>query len=186
MLLLRADLTTVSPERRLAELRKLAGEGSAPQGFALLAEWGLVEPRPDGIELGARVLALLAPPTLWRTQVARGDAVLAATLGPAGRETELAEARPERPSEAVDLARGHDAIELVLARALGAEWLDRYLAEWSEVRLEIDGSDLIAAGVESGPAVGRGLAAALAAKLDNGPAGREAELAAALAAARQQ
>jgi tRNA nucleotidyltransferase (CCA-adding enzyme) len=185
VLLRRTDLATVSPERRLAELRKLAGEASAPEGFALLAEWSLVQPRPGGIELAARVADLLASPTLWDEQVARADAVLAAALGPAGREPELAAARPERPSKAVDLARGHGAIELVLARALGAGWLDDYLADWSRVRLEIDGSDLIAAGVESGPAVGRGLAAALAAKLDNGPAGREAELAAALAAARQ-
>jgi tRNA nucleotidyltransferase (CCA-adding enzyme) len=222
VLLRRTDLSTVSPERRAAELRKLAAEPSAPQGFALLAGWGLVEPRPGGIELAARVLELLAPSApggdagasrggegtppvpggdtggsvgrgggaaspvreLWREQVAAGDVVLAAALGPGGREAELAAARPEWPSEAVDLARGHDAIELVLARALGAEWLDRYLAEWRPVRLEIDGSDLIAAGVEVGPGIGRGLAAALAAKLDNGPAGREAELAAALRAAR--
>ena len=54
----------------------------------------------------------------------------------------------------------------MLARALGAEWLDRYLAEWRSVDLEIDGADLIAAGVPEGPALGRGLREALRRKLD--------------------
>jgi hypothetical protein len=48
------------------------------------------------------------------------------------------------------------------------------------VGLEIDGSDLLAAGLEQGPAVGAGLAAARAAKLDGRATGREAELAEAL------
>ena len=76
----------------------------------------------------------------------------------AGGERELAAAAPERPSEAVALARGHDPVELVLARALGAEWLDDYVADWRAVELEIDGADLIAAGIPQGPALGRGLA----------------------------
>jgi tRNA nucleotidyltransferase (CCA-adding enzyme) len=71
-------------------------------------------------------------------------------------------------------------VELVLGRALGAEWLDRYLLEWRNVGLEIDGRDLIAAGVPEGPAVGRGLAEALRRKLDGQIAGREEELKAAL------
>jgi tRNA nucleotidyltransferase (CCA-adding enzyme) len=84
----------------------------------------------------------------------------------------------------VELARGHSGVVLALARALGAEWLDRYVAEWRDVRLEIDGDDLLAEGVEEGPAVGRGLASALRAKLDGEVAGRDEELRAALAAAR--
>jgi hypothetical protein len=44
------------------------------------------------------------------------------------------------------------------------------------VTLEIDGSDLLAAGVRQGPAVGRGLEAALAAKLDGRTHDRDAEL----------
>ena len=62
-------------------------------------------------------------------------------------EVALAGATPERPSRAVALAAPHDGIELVLARALGAEWLDRYIEEWREVALEIDGADLIEAGL---------------------------------------
>ena len=81
------------------------------------------------------------------------------------------------------MARAHRPAELVLARAIGAEWLDAYVAEWRRVELEIDGSDLLAAGVPQGPALGRGLAAALRAKLDGEVEGRERELAVALAAA---
>ena len=49
---------------------------------------------------------------------------------------------------------------------MGAGWLDDYVESWRDVRLEISGDDLLAAGVPEGPAVGRGLAAALRAKLD--------------------
>jgi hypothetical protein len=49
--------------------------------------------------------------------------------------------------------------------------------------LEIDGADLLERGVAEGPSVGRGLRAALAAKLDGEARGREAELAVALRAA---
>ena len=51
-------------------------------------------------------------------------------------------------------------------------------------QLEIDGGDLVAAGVPEGPAVGAGLRAALAAKLDGALSGREDELDRALRAAR--
>jgi tRNA nucleotidyltransferase (CCA-adding enzyme) len=83
----------------------------------------------------------------------------------------------------VAAARGRSPLELVLARGLGAAWLDDYVSDWRHVRLEISGEDLLAAGVEEGPAVGRGLEAALRAKLDGELDGREQELRAALAAA---
>ncbi len=112
--------------------------------------------------------------------------MLAAALGRGVSEArELASAEPARPSEAVERARGHTGVELALARALGAEWLDRYVLEWRGVRLEIGGSDLIAEGVAEGPAVGRGLREALRAKLDGEVDGRGEELRAALAAARE-
>jgi tRNA nucleotidyltransferase (CCA-adding enzyme) len=76
-------------------------------------------------------------------------------------------------------------VELALARALGAEWLDAYVARHRHVRLEVDGDDLIAAGIPEGPAIGRGLGAALRAKLDGEVEGASQELAAALAAARE-
>ncbi|HVX33244.1 MAG TPA: hypothetical protein VHA80_08905, partial [Solirubrobacterales bacterium] len=163
--LLRAsDLATITPDRRGAELRKLAEEPRAVRALELLAGWGLVRPREgeEPFALAREVDRLMATPP-WSQEADRAEALLAAALGPATGGS-LATARPERPSEAVRLARGHDPIELLLARAAGAEWLDEWL-RWREVRLEIDGTDLVAAGL-SGPAVGEALERALAAKLD--------------------
>lgn len=182
-LLREADLGAVSVDRREAELLRLAGEAEAPRAFALLAEWGLVDLRKGGMQLAADVAGLLrASP--WSEFAPRGRALLVAAVGPSGGEEALAKARPELPSEAVALAAGRDPVELVLARALGAEWLDRYLAEWREVCLEIDGEALIAAGIPQGPAIGRGLEEALRRKLDGEIAGRDQELEAALEVAR--
>jgi tRNA nucleotidyltransferase (CCA-adding enzyme) len=182
-LLREANLATVSADRQRAELLRLAGEPTAIRAFELLAEWGVVRPMPGGIRLAAAVADLLAT-DLWREEAPLAPALLAAALEPAGAEAVLAAAAPARPSEGVELAHRHRPIELVLARALGGAWLDDYVAHWRLVRLEIDGDDLIAAGVPEGPAVGRGLAAALRAKLDGEVEGREEELATALAAAR--
>ena len=181
-LLRAADLGTVSADRKEAELLRLAGEPSGRRGLELLAGWGLVEPRDSGIELVRQVDELLdASP--WRELVPRKRALLVAALGPIGGEENLAAAEPKRPSHAVELARHRDPVELALARALGAEWLDEYIEKWRTVELEIDGGDLLAAGVPEGPALGRGLAAALRAKLDGEIDGREQELATALEAA---
>jgi len=205
-LLLRAtDLGTVSADRRRAELLRLAAEVTAPGGFELLAGWGLVEPREGGVELAQRVGELLEG-SLWRGFAARDLTVLAAAVvdptaeagstsraseptgrvdaDPIARAEALVAADPIRPSDAVEVAGAADPIELVLARALGAEWLDRYIAEWRHVALEIDGGDLLAAGIPPGPALGRGLSAALAAKLNGEISGRGEELAVALAATR--
>jgi tRNA nucleotidyltransferase (CCA-adding enzyme) len=180
-LLREADLDAVSADRREAELLRLAAEPAAAHGLELLAEWGLVELRENGGGLAARVSDLLVSPP-WSEVAPCERAVLAAALGPVGGESELAATNPQKPSEAVELARGHDPVELALARALGAEWLDRYLTEWRLVTLEIDGSDLIAAGVPEGATLGRGLREALRRKLDGEIEGRDEELAAALAA----
>ncbi len=183
-LLSEADLGTVSTDRRETELLRLAGETEATRGFSLLAEWGLLELAERGVELGARVSGLLTE-SPW-TEVARRDrAILAATLGRWGGADALAAADPKRPSDAVRLARAASPIELVIARALGAEWLDRYLSEWRAVALEINGEDLIQAGVPQGPQIGRGLGEALRRKLDGELSGRDDELAVALQAARK-
>ncbi len=182
-LLRAADLSTVSSERREAELTRLAAERTAPVGFSLLAEWGLLELREGGAELAAIAADLLAAEP-WKGLAPLDRTRLRAALGPAGNEARLTQAHPRLPSEGVEAARGCDPVELVLARAMGAEWLDHYVAEWRHVGLEIDGDDLLAAGFPEGPALGRGLAAALRMKLDGELDGREAELAAALAAAR--
>ena len=185
VLIRRAHLGSVSADRRTAELARLAAEPNAPRGFELLAGWGLLALRDGGAEL-ARTVGELLEREPWAGEVEPVPAVLAAALGPAGGEAELATARPRRPSEAVELGRGRDPVELALARALGAQWLDRYMEEWRDVSLEIDGADLIAAGVPEGPALGRGLATALRAKQDGEVSGRDQELAAALAAARDR
>jgi tRNA nucleotidyltransferase (CCA-adding enzyme) len=177
------DLQTVSADRREAELLRLAAEENAARGFALLAEWGLLDLRHRGIELVTRTAELLDGDP-WRGAAPRDRALLAAAIGPPRGEVALAVAEPKLPSQAVALAARHDDIELVLARALGAEWLDRYIGQWRDVALEIDGSDLIEAGLDQGPALGRGLEEALRRKLDGEISGRDEELAAALSAAR--
>lgn len=182
-LLRRADLGAVSADRREGELLRLAGERTAARGFCLLADWGLLELRDGDGGLLAGVADLVeAEP--WAAEAPRDRSILAAALGPRRGEEALAGERPESPSEAVELASGHDCVELVLARALGAEWLDRYVTEWRDVSLEIDGADLLAAGLEQGPALGRGLQGALRRKLDGGIDGRDEELAVALEIAR--
>ncbi|HYC82275.1 MAG TPA: hypothetical protein VEB65_10850 [Solirubrobacterales bacterium] len=183
--LLRAtDLATLSDDRRGAELARLAAEPSGPAGLRLLAQWGLVELRPGGAELAAAVAELLGEEP-WREEAPHAEAVLVAALGPGGREEELAAARPSRPSEGYELASGRDPVELVVARARGAEWLDDYLREWRSLALEIDGEALLAAGVPEGPALGRALRAARRAALDGEATSREQQLAVALAAARE-
>ena len=178
-LLLAADLGSITPERRAEELRRLAGEADATRGIELLAGWGLVEPAPGGESLAlARDVARLLDRPPWAGEADRAEAILAAALDPGPRDRVLADARPSRPSEGVALARGHDAIEIVLARAAGAEWLDQWLS-WREVTLDITGTDLTAAGL-SGPAVGEALEAALTAKLDGAAPTRAAQLQVAL------
>jgi tRNA nucleotidyltransferase (CCA-adding enzyme) len=177
-----ADLGTVSADRLRAELLRLAREPSAIAGLELLTDWGAIRPAAGGLELARRVQDLLSTAP-WAGFAPRDEALLAAALEPTPEPAALGPSQPATPSEGVARASGRRPVELAVARASGARWLDAYLAEWSRVRLEIDGEDLIAAGVPEGPAVGRGLSAALRRKLDGEIDGREAELEAALVAA---
>jgi tRNA nucleotidyltransferase (CCA-adding enzyme) len=189
-----SDLSAVSEDRVEAELVRLAAEPRARAGFELLEEWGLLTLPEGGGSLIDAVAELLDGPP-WNEVADRALAVHAAATGrapgAAGRlrdllasARELAAASPRRASQAVELARGRGGIELALARALGAEWLDRYVSEWRDVELEITGDDLLSAGVPQGPAVGRGLEEALRRKLDGEISRREEELRVALEAAR--
>jgi tRNA nucleotidyltransferase (CCA-adding enzyme) len=61
-----------------------------------------------------------------------------------------------------------------------------YLRSLAETRLEVRGRDLMARGVEAGPALGRIMRRTLAARLDGKIRGREEELAFALEAAGKE
>ena len=99
---------------------------------------------------------------------------LARALEGAGQPSEIAGAIADAGPELV-----------ALAGALGPERpATEWLRELRHVGLEIDGNDLIEAGVPEGPAIGTGLHAALSAKLDGRASGREAELREALQAAQ--
>jgi tRNA nucleotidyltransferase (CCA-adding enzyme) len=184
-----ADLRTVSDDRIDAELRRLATERDPARGLVLLQEWGVLGMPADAVPLAGEATRLAGRPP-WEDIADRPEVLLAALgRGSAGEQvraaaTGLAEATPERPSRAVQAASGRPPVELVLGRAMGAEWLDRYVSEWRDVALEIDGRELIAEGVPEGPDVGKGLEAALSAKLDGEISGRDEEMRIALAAAR--
>jgi tRNA nucleotidyltransferase (CCA-adding enzyme) len=206
-------LDTVSGSRVGTELRLLAREGDPIAALRSLHEIRLdVEIDPAfGIEdpaLAERALGLLAAaPEARRDQLALAVAMMRirpqtlsglleglafdaadrdAILAAATRAQPLARALSDakRPSE-IAAAVGGAAPELVaLAGALGPAdqaraWLERH----RHVGLEIDGRDLLAAGVREGPAIGAGLRAALLAKLDGRAAGREQELAEAMRSA---
>jgi tRNA nucleotidyltransferase (CCA-adding enzyme) len=207
-------LQTVSGPRIGTELALLAAEADPVVALRTLRTLGLDEAitpgwrvRDDG--LGARALCLLnrgagGDRATLALAVALFDvpghelAGLLASLGfPAGRRDLIlacaARARPlarslasaALPSE-IGAAVADAAPEVVaVAGALGprdaaAQWI----GSLRHVALEIGGADLVAAGIAPGPAVGRGLRAALAARLDGRACGREAELAQALRQAR--
>lgn len=182
-----ADLRTVGPDRERAELIRLAAEPSAPRGFAMLTDWGVLDLSEAALELIGMV-DRTATATEWSGEPglrARAIEAVVATDGVPDSSRELLRSEPQKPSEAARAVTGHDAVELLIAAAAGADWVGRWAREWRGAGLEIDGSDLIAAGIPEGPGVGAGLRAALAARLDGElAAGREAELAAALEAAR--
>jgi tRNA nucleotidyltransferase (CCA-adding enzyme) len=158
----------------------------ARSALALLPD----EARRDRLVLAAASLSI-EPAELARALDAMAfkrsdrDVIVAAATRP--RDVADALTRADRPSEIAEAVAGAPAELVALAGAFGpaaaaGEWLERLRG----IKLEIDGDDLVAAGVAEGPAVGRGLRAALAAKLDGAVEDREAELAEALKAARQR
>lgn len=200
---------TVSRARIGDALMPLLREPTAAEALRLAAELGLdraLHPRlrfdpvlaADALALapidGRRELLLLAIASrelereelrAWldglQLSAAAREVVVAAAADAAELADRLLAAR--RPSE-VAAAAAPVAVEAVAAAgALGAQEPARaWIEELRHVGLAIDGSDLLAAGVAEGPDVGRGLRAALAARLDGELRGRDAELAAALGA----
>ena len=179
-----ADLSTVSEDRTDNELRRIAAEEQPATALRLLAEWGVMPSLDPAAPDRVAEVTRLASAEPWSGWVDRELAVMLAIVRPLPQIRELAAATPERPSEAARLAEPWDPAQLLVARAIGAEWLDRYAGEWRHVGLEITGDDLLAEGIPEGPAVGQGLEAALSGKLDGELSGREQELRIALAAAK--
>jgi tRNA nucleotidyltransferase (CCA-adding enzyme) len=183
-LLREADLSTVSNDRIQNELRRIAEEDDPARALQLIVDWGVMPTLDPAAPARVAEVARLASAPPWADWANRELAVELATVRPLPQIRELAAATPERPSEAVRLAVPWDPSQLLVARALGAEWLDQYAKEWRHVHLEIGGEDLIQAGVPEGPAIGHGLEAALSGKLDGEVSGRDSELEIATAAAR--
>jgi tRNA nucleotidyltransferase (CCA-adding enzyme) len=204
-------LETVSGPRIGAELRLLAREADPVRALLALGALGLDRAVHPGFGLDDEALArralALAPADARRDRLVLAAAARRVPAGElaglldtlafeaedrdvvvaaASRREEVAEALAGAlaPSEIARAAAGAPPELVALAGALGPEGQAReWLDSLRHVRLSIDGRDLIAAGVPEGPAVGRGLRGALAAKLDRGEMGREEELAEALIAA---
>ena len=205
-----AALATVSGPRVGGDLLLLLREPAALEGLEGAETIGLLRALHPHLQLerdlaaralaqlpegGRRELTLLAACAIgfprgelrgwldWLALTApERDAVIAAALDAEPLARGLADA--QRASQIAALARDRPPEQLALAAARGAaEAVARWVGELRHVKLEISGDDLIAAGVPEGPAVGRGLAAALAHKLDGAGGGRDAELRDALEAA---
>lgn len=141
---------------------------------------------PDGARADLVVLAACCAPVdaaalvAWLTDMAftAAERDIVAAGSRASTYTPLHAA--STPAQIARAARGAPLEVVALAGGDGAR---RWISELRHVRLQIGGEDLLAAGVAAGPELGRRLRAALDARLDGTIApGREAELAAALAA----
>jgi tRNA nucleotidyltransferase (CCA-adding enzyme) len=116
-------------------------------------------------------------------EASRREAIVAAATRAAAVATALR--RADTPSAIAAAAAGASPELVALAGALGPEAeARRWLRQLRHIALDIDGGDLIAAGVAPGPALGEGLRAALAARLDGRAPDRETQLSVALDAAR--
>ncbi|HEX2087902.1 MAG TPA: hypothetical protein VHF89_19605 [Solirubrobacteraceae bacterium] len=172
----------------LAALRDLAGGAELDPGLqvdeALLRRAAALLPGDPLVLLAA--LARRVPGAelrAWLDDVHLRDPspVVDAAADPEGLAAQMR--ATARPSELWRLLRRRSPQAAALAGAVGAEaQARRWLDELRGVRLEITGDDLLSAGLAEGPEIGRRLDAVLARKLDEGLAGREAELAAALEA----
>jgi tRNA nucleotidyltransferase (CCA-adding enzyme) len=199
---------TVSGDRIGAELRLLAREPDPVGALRALANFGLDEEIAPGFGIwdprtAERALALLPPDgrrdltAIAVASLGTVDYSLRNDMGFDAGDRDRIVAAAERAERVASALRAADApseiaaalngapVELAaLAGALGpAAQARRWIDELRHVRLQIDGADLIAAGILEGPAIGRGLRAALAAKLDGRADTRERELSEALAAA---
>jgi tRNA nucleotidyltransferase (CCA-adding enzyme) len=192
-----ADLGTVTGSRIGAELRLALLE---PDPLAPLAD--LTEKLPITVDRALVQAALaLAPPDASRTLLIlaavtreRAPATWIESLELLARERDVvlqAKRAPElaaaieaakSPSELGAILRGVPVEVIAIAGALGsAAATRRWLTELRHIALEIDGDDLLAAGIVAGPELGARLERTLARKLDGQiDDGRQAELESAL------
>ena len=147
---------------RLAEASALLGSAGRQDLLTLAAccqgvELQLLTRWLDHLQFTASERDLVTASSRW---------VTASPLRSAQSASQIAEAAAGAPLEAVALCGGENA----------RQWL----TELRHVTLEIDGDDLIAAGVPPGPAIGIGLKRALGRTLDRDISGRDEQLQAAL------
>lgn len=178
-----ADLSTVSRDRLLSELKRLADEDLGPEALEVLVGWGVGEHAGmDDPGPGPEALGLLASEP-WSGFIDQAEFAVDWLLGSLGSDYLGLLDRPGAPSAAVRETAGFTRGDILLARAAGADWLDQWLVEWRDARPAITGEDLVRRGVPEGPMIGIGLDAALAAQLDRGVDDFEAQLEIALEAA---
>jgi tRNA nucleotidyltransferase (CCA-adding enzyme) len=188
-----ADWRTVSADRVANEVRLMLGEPDAVATLVTARAWlGDGVPPVDAtvaraalalLPADGRPDVLLVPGAEWARRMGGGEAE-ARRADLVARADELAAGMlaASRPSEIAAAVAGWPIEAVALAGALGADAPARaWIEKLRHVDLQIDGRDVIAAGVPEGPAVGEALGRALAARLDGAiPDSREAELRAAV------
>ena len=179
----RCDLETVSSDRIRSELVLIGREQAPEEALARLGEWGVLPIPGETVRTVGVARSLLEGSDPWRDWVDLEDVVVAAVEA-LDQDPGIPGQAPSSRIEQYELLSRKSREEVLLARAAGAEWLDWWPSEGLKASLQIDGEDLIDAGIAPGPAVGRGLREALAESLEAGGTDRAQQLSTALAAAR--
>jgi tRNA nucleotidyltransferase (CCA-adding enzyme) len=198
-----ASVVTLDQSRVADEAARLLAEASAPAGLRMGEALGLTWPDPDPLRddrLAAIDPTLARPgapaPTAWALRLGLGvhpGAAEAAAL-PQWARAIAREVRDglalgvtlagrTRPSEVDAILRDRAPAAQVGASIAGADVVARWWETWRDLVPEVTGSDLVAAGVAPGPAIGRALRAVRAAVLDGEARDRGEQMAMALAEA---
>lgn len=177
------DLGTVSSDRIRSELVSIGQEQVPEEALARLGRWGVLPIPEETVRTVGTARHLLRESDPWREWVDLEDVVVAA-IEEMDESPGIPGQAPSSRIEQYELLSRKTREEILLARAAGAEWLDWWPSEGSKASLQIDGDDLIGAGIAPGPAVGQGLREALAESLEAGGTDRARQLSTALAAAR--
>ncbi len=204
---------SVSGPRIRDELLDLLGEHEAPDALALLRDLGIDRALDPALRADPELVAAakLGSSETWADPVLAGLAALCVgapdDLAPfverlgleaSARDAVLRAARVApslvaglradmQPSELYELLSEEPPEALALALGLGApgEPVLRFASSLGDMRLEIDGDDLLAAGIAEGPAIGAALRLVLGRVLDGELDGRDEQLDAAIDAARE-